>query len=202
MRDELVSAAIRLFGEHGFSGTSTRRLASEAGTTMSNITYHFGGKDGLYQAAGEAILDRMNSAISERPIAPLAPDADTRDAMALVAQVVRNMGEFMLRDDVAPMARFVAREHNDPKSEFGKQLRAEVHHLGSRMAAAIAILRPDLSEPQCRDRAFFIYAMITGIRNGRAPLCAITEVASVDEQRGRDLLAELELCVRDMLHVS
>jgi len=166
---------------------------------MSNITYHFGGKEGLYQAAGEAILEQLSAALIERPVSPLEPGASAEDAMELICQILRNMGEFMLRDDVAPMARFVAREHRDPNSVVGTQLRAQVLVFGTMMKDAIAVLRPALSPEQCRSRAFFLYAIITGLRNARAPLCTIMETAEIDEDRGKQLLHELELSARDML---
>jgi len=202
MRNKLIDAAIRLFGEHSFEATSTRRIASEADTTMSNITYHFGGKEGLYAAAGEAILERLASTLAERPITPLSATASRKEAMALICQIIRNMGEFMLRDDVAPMARFVAREHADMDSAVGKQLRAQVHHLGSMMTDAIARLRPELSLEQCRSKAFFLYAMLTGLRNARAPLCTIMETQSIDEDKGQKLLKDLEATACDMLGYS
>ena len=199
MRDKLISTAILLFGEYGFEGTSTRRIASEADTTMSNITYHFGGKEGLYQAAGQQILDRLSVALAEKPVSPLAAGASPEEAMALISQILRNMGEFMLRDDVAPMARFVAREHGDPDSVIGTQLRGHVAVFGTMMKDAIAVLRPDLSPEQCRSRAFFMYAITTGLRNARAPLCTIMEAAEIDEHRGKQLLQDLEIAAREML---
>lgn len=199
MRDELILVAIRLFGEHGYDSVSTRRLASEAGTMMSSITYHFGGKLGLYQAAGQAILDRLNAAMEERPIAPLQPTAGAEEAIDLIEQVIGNMGAFMLQEDITPMARFVVREHNDPNSEIGNKLRLEVQRVGQMMADAIAILRPDLSAEQCRSRAFYIYAMITGLQNARAPLSAITGWAAIDHEQGERLLGNLKQAARDML---
>jgi len=199
MKQELVDVAIRLFGEQGFDATSTRQIASVAGTNMSNITYHFGGKEGLYLAAGQEILERLTTVLNEKPVATLEPGATRSEALSLIDQVVENMGGFMLRDGVAPMARFIAREHDDPSSEFGTLLRAIVHKLGAKMSTAIAVLRPDLSADQCRHKAFFIYAMITGLRNGRAPLCAIAEVPSIDNERGQALLNDLKDSVRDML---
>ncbi|NWO96312.1 TetR family transcriptional regulator, partial [Escherichia coli] len=42
-------------GRHGFEGASTREIARASGTAMSSITYHFGGKQGLYLAAADHI---------------------------------------------------------------------------------------------------------------------------------------------------
>ena len=47
--------AVREFGSKGLDGASTRGIAEAAGTAMSSITYHFGGKEGLYLAAAEHI---------------------------------------------------------------------------------------------------------------------------------------------------
>ena len=61
MRERLISVAIQQFGEHGFAGASTRDIAAAADTTMSNITYHFGGKDGLITAIAEHRSAALNA---------------------------------------------------------------------------------------------------------------------------------------------
>ena len=47
-KHELVRAAIRLFAENGFDGTTTLRIAKAAGVTEPLIYYHFNNKDGLF----------------------------------------------------------------------------------------------------------------------------------------------------------
>lgn len=49
----LLDAAIRLFAKHGLDGTTVRDLAQEAGVNLCMISYHFGGKEGLYRACLE-----------------------------------------------------------------------------------------------------------------------------------------------------
>ena len=49
-RERLLLAAMRLFGQQGFSKTSTREIAQAAGTNVAAISYYFGDKAGLYQA--------------------------------------------------------------------------------------------------------------------------------------------------------
>ncbi|MDG4869780.1 TetR family transcriptional regulator, partial [Guyparkeria sp. 1SP6A2] len=53
---ELIRAAIALFGTAGFGATSTRAIAARAGTNISSISYHFGGKDGLRLACADALV--------------------------------------------------------------------------------------------------------------------------------------------------
>jgi AcrR family transcriptional regulator len=49
-RQQLLEAGTRLFARCGLEGTSVRDIASEAGTNICMISYHFGGKEGLYRA--------------------------------------------------------------------------------------------------------------------------------------------------------
>ena len=50
-RQRLLHAAVQCFAEHGYSKTSTRMIATEAGTNIAAISYYFGDKAGLYRAA-------------------------------------------------------------------------------------------------------------------------------------------------------
>lgn len=107
-RAELIAAGLRLFGRDGFSATSTRALAAEAGTNVASIAYHFGGKDGLRLACGEEILRRISAvagAASDPPDLPPAMAAELLEKMlrAMVAFVTRAPGAadavgFILRE--------------------------------------------------------------------------------------------------------
>ena len=49
-RSRLVEVGTRLFAERGLYGVSVRELSLAAGTSISMVSYCFGGKDGLYVA--------------------------------------------------------------------------------------------------------------------------------------------------------
>ena len=61
-RERFLEAAISLFAEHGYSGTTTRKLAEAADSNIASLAYHFGGKDGLYEAA----LRRLHADLAEQ----------------------------------------------------------------------------------------------------------------------------------------
>lgn len=46
-RSKLIDAAITLFSERGYFGTSIREISERAGTNISSISFYFGGKSGL-----------------------------------------------------------------------------------------------------------------------------------------------------------
>ncbi len=58
-RGELMDAALTLFAEQGFAGTSIRQIAKTAGTNLASVSYHFGDKNGLYTAVLGRLYDDM-----------------------------------------------------------------------------------------------------------------------------------------------
>lgn len=48
-KDRIMDAAIRLFNQKGFSGTSVREIAKEANVNVAHISYYFQGKGGLLE---------------------------------------------------------------------------------------------------------------------------------------------------------
>ena len=47
-RLRLLDAGLAVFSEVGYHGATIREIAGRAGTNIAAISYHFGGKDGLY----------------------------------------------------------------------------------------------------------------------------------------------------------
>ncbi|MEM5591964.1 TetR family transcriptional regulator [Niallia circulans] len=48
-RDAIVEAAISLFNQKGYHGTSIRDIAGLANVNIANISYYFNGKQGLLE---------------------------------------------------------------------------------------------------------------------------------------------------------
>ncbi|MCB8822633.1 TetR/AcrR family transcriptional regulator [Microvirga rosea] len=48
-RQALVDAAVAVFAEKGYEGASVREITRKAQANQAAITYHFGGKEGLYR---------------------------------------------------------------------------------------------------------------------------------------------------------
>ncbi|MES2769815.1 MAG: TetR family transcriptional regulator [Bdellovibrionota bacterium] len=55
----LIRAAQALFAKLGFTGTSVKQIADDAGVNVSLVSYHFGGKEGLYKACLETEVSDM-----------------------------------------------------------------------------------------------------------------------------------------------
>jgi AcrR family transcriptional regulator len=75
VRDEMLTAAVRLLDDEGPDALQTRRVASAAGTSTMAVYTHFGGMSGLVAAVTEESLRQFDAALSvlqtDDPVADL-----------------------------------------------------------------------------------------------------------------------------------
>ncbi len=76
-RQLLLEAAKKVFSEHGFDGATVKALADAAGVNVSLVSYHFGGKEGLYKTCLEQ-FGRERMATCERVLKPVGSAEDFR----------------------------------------------------------------------------------------------------------------------------
>jgi AcrR family transcriptional regulator len=62
-REKILSAAERLFCQHGFDGVSTRSLAKEAGVNIAMLSYYFGSKEKLYESTIQHLIEKKRDNI-------------------------------------------------------------------------------------------------------------------------------------------
>lgn len=62
-RMSLLEAALFFFGERGYEGAGTREIAARAGCNLGLIAFHFGGKEGLYNAALNIAFENLGAII-------------------------------------------------------------------------------------------------------------------------------------------
>ena len=72
-RQALMKAGSELFSERGFDGVPLEDLARQAGVNKALVSYHFGGKRGLYVAILESAFAAMAARLKE--IEAAAPNA-------------------------------------------------------------------------------------------------------------------------------
>lgn len=120
----LIQAALKLFGQKGFDGTSTREIAALARANIGSIAYHFGGKEGLRAACAEHIVETVN-AIAAQAIGPaagaLAGPMDRETARMLLHAVVERFVMTVVGSPQAvPFVQFVLRELSHPTSALDR----------------------------------------------------------------------------------
>jgi AcrR family transcriptional regulator len=85
-RARVIASALKLFGQCGFDGASTREIAVDAGVNAPALQYYFSSKEGLYLACVEHMASTLwqhaQAAVSNAGELLLkhAPDAELIDA--------------------------------------------------------------------------------------------------------------------------
>jgi AcrR family transcriptional regulator len=84
-RNHILQVAGRIFADKGFERATSREICATAGTNMASVNYHFGGKDGLYDAVlveahGQIIALDDLEAISR---SGNSPEANLRELIGL-----------------------------------------------------------------------------------------------------------------------
>ena len=114
--DKLLEVAVREFGQKGLEGASTRGIAAAAGTAMSSITYHYGGKEGLYLAAADYIAQQMEGVAQFPDGVPETPD----EARAALQTILARMIDKLASKQTTPWSLFIMREQMNPTEAFDR----------------------------------------------------------------------------------
>ncbi len=120
-RARLIEAAVELFGTYGYDAVTTRRLAERAEVNQVAIPYHFGGKQGLYIAVAEHIVERVGSEAGPvlAALRAAGPGLSPHQAREMLHQLLRRLGALIIGTSEAEYwARFIVREQMDPSPAF------------------------------------------------------------------------------------
>jgi AcrR family transcriptional regulator len=91
-RRRIIEVALRLFGERGYEGASTRDIAAAAGVNAPALQYYFDNKEGVYRACAQDIADGWTTQFA--PVVAQA-QATMDDAAASPDQVFEAFGQLL-----------------------------------------------------------------------------------------------------------
>ena len=175
-RDKLLSAGTELFAVQGFAGVSIRELATAAGVNNALISYHFGGKAGLYEAVVTAQYERLVGKFE----AIAASTATMEEKIRMYADVIRRNHT----EDQPLMARLIQGELTSPTACMENVVRKYT----VRIAGIISgVLRQGIQSGIFRQDIDPVFAAMTlaGMLNFYFILREVTK-AVVPEFAGRD----------------
>lgn len=113
-RARIVITALKLFGERGFEGASTRDIASSAGVNAPALQYYFDNKEGVYLACVEHIVTRVWEYMSDvvsRAERLLEEGADDAALIEAFCTIQAQLAEFMFTSqDASDWRLFMARQ--------------------------------------------------------------------------------------------
>jgi AcrR family transcriptional regulator len=143
-RARILNAAEATFADHGYAGTSLRKIVEQAHVTQALVTYYFGSKEALFK---EVFLRRGREIALKRQAALKALRASNKPfaLREVVACYLRPALEMRRTREGRAFIRLQARMHTEPP-RFAEQLRREVYdHTVQDFHAAFREAAPHLS---------------------------------------------------------
>jgi AcrR family transcriptional regulator len=140
-RARIVAAALKLFGERGFDGASTRDIAAGAGVNAPALQYYFDTKEGVYLACVEHIGKRVWEYLSdviadaERALAKNANDAALIEAFCAIQE---QHAELLFTAETNEWGLFMARLQSGDGPRAGFEFIYK--HVSSRIANVLSAI--------------------------------------------------------------
>lgn len=163
-RQSVIDAALRLFGQRGYSGTTLRLIAAEAGCSRGPIYWHFANKEELF----EAIL-----AYSQLPLEQLIKEYQDShehdDPDAVAADFARRWLRLLLEDAYFRDSFEIFLNKTEFTEEVSKTLQRERALTASLIATFTGlversrVLRDIQSAQPAQTVAFAMYSYLMGV---------------------------------------
>jgi len=188
-RDEILAAAAEVFAQHGFRGSTTRRIADAAGVNEITLFRQFGSKEALIRESMRHMTQSVG--LSKLPEVPVDPETELTDwsesyiqHLRLRSSIIRKtMGEIEERPEMSECASYVPRKASDELCLYLTALKRDgrtTEEFDPKTAAAMlmgaifadAMGRPMMPDvyPQPEGKAAHMYATLLlraiGVENG------------------------------------
>jgi AcrR family transcriptional regulator len=173
-KQKLIDAAIVVFSEKGVEGASTRDIAKVAGVNHAAISYYFSGKEALYAACLDAIIEIGRVEMGDMAIrlreGVSGKTPDEAQCLQLLDLFIETMTRFFLscRERIVT-SRIVLRELVDPTPAFDRLydgMMRDLHESLTRIVACLAGLPADSRKAIICAHA--VMGQMMGFQNGRA----------------------------------
>jgi len=196
-RERLLQAAMRLFGEQGFSKTSTREIAQAANANVAAISYYFGDKAGLYQACFTTLCTPVenNIAMFDQPHFTLRE--------SLQGYYQQMVAPLMAGADAEVMLRLFYREMLEPTGMWQREIETNIkpEHM-----ALVKVLCRHLGKKKPDDSVhrlgYAIAAMCLQMLIGRDVVAAITPHMMASPQALADWVQHLTVFAEALVNAE
>ena len=185
-----MQAADRLFGSHGFRGTSLRALTREAGVNLAAVHYHFGSKHELLVATLSRHIEAINAArlVQLDALEAAHPQGDI-PPLALLSALVRPAFEFRhaSAENAEAVQRLSALLHSEPLEIVHPLMEGLFGEVTQRFTAACERAFPDLQREEVLLRIEFAIGVMIAVVSGRHPPLT-SDPPEIDESEKLDHL--------------
>jgi len=163
----LLESAASEFARHGFAAARIRDIVDAAGVNLAAVNYHFGGKEGLYQATLEMLVRRTRDELpgEAAEVRRLPPEEQLR----IFTRVA--VGRLLEGEQSSAMSRILAHEMLDPTPAFPGLLRDVAGPRFDRLTDIVArLLGPAASADEVALASFSVIGQWAFYLYGRAAL--------------------------------
>ncbi len=171
-RQRILDVALEAFGEASFKAVTTRRISEAAGVSLPTLQYYFDGKEGLYRACAETIVERYRrrtAVAAAKAAEALNKDRTVETARTHLKALIGALAGFLVGSKEAERwAQFVARELRDPGPAF-EILYERLWRPGVDITARLVarILGSPESDPAARIQALLLISSLLAFQSGR-----------------------------------
>jgi len=168
VQHRLLDIAVREFSLKGLEGASTRDIAAAAGTVMSSITYHYGGKEGLYLAVADYIAEQMGRDMIGDPALDEAIEPRPAEARHALHHIFDRFIDKMLSVQTGDWSLFIVREQTNPTAAFERIWSGMMGRMMERMVALVCIATGRRDAKVARIAAITMLGQVIVLRASRA----------------------------------
>lgn len=153
--ERILTAAEKLFAQHGHDGTTLREITKAAGVNLAAVNYHFGSKQALYIE----VFQRVIRPINERRLAILA-DAEQLAGdqpvplRAIADSFIRPV--FEMARGRPPFLLLVSRNFSAPPAFMHEVMGREFGRVAQRYLRVLQAALPHLSPAEVFWRMFYV----------------------------------------------
>jgi len=163
---KILDAAQQLFIARGYAATSLRSISTAAGVNLSATHYHFGSKEGLF----EAVIDRHVGPLNAARLRALS-EVQTGPKPNSPAQIVQAFLQPTVSDNtISVLPTLIARIFSEPEAMTKSLLQAKFGSTVEQFVTALRPLLPQLSDSQLRWRFHFLIGAMIHHLNFDRPL--------------------------------
>lgn len=181
VQQRLLDIAIEQFGQHGLEGVSTREIAAAADTAMSSITYHYGGKEGLYLAAADEVAKQMGCDWQADAFESIVAAGDPVAARGAIADILRGFLQRLQRPQSNDWALFIMREQLQPTEAFERIYAGAMGHTGRILVELICIATGSKDRQAARLAAISLFGQVLVMKAARAMCRKMLERETLSE---------------------
>jgi TetR/AcrR family transcriptional regulator, regulator of cefoperazone and chloramphenicol sensitivity len=188
-RARIISAALDVFGTHGFGGASTRLLAESAGVTLPALHYYFDSKEGVYLACAEHIADQLDGrfrALTSSVAEALAGAPPPRGrVLDMLLTFVESFTDFFLgAHELEKWVMFIIREQAQPTKAFDIIFERVMQRTFNTLATLVSrLLERPASDIEVRIRTFTLIGQLVFFRTAREAALRVTGWRDFDGER-------------------